>query len=583
MTSTIIELSQSEAQTVNQNGDYQISLPQNRNLILEKGDSIQLKNTFIDTESQSTQKIVIKDEIVAELSFYQYYTYSRQDELVVYDPNTFSPTPVIPSIDAQPYIICKDISAGVNLTHMTEFTMKNITPIWLETEFRIKYTNSSGVETQTNVLDYLINGFQTITVNRTNSQQPFYGIVYDNTKPIEFVVKANWDFNAGTYKPLPPDTFPTFTITKETPVSTTEPHFEPILKTASFTIDKGNYSPQLLSREINRKLQSAGNSGEENKYLLDNQLLSGYDSDNGSFFLVRQDGNEIIKLDGQLLLGASQVDLEFEPDTNQFSWNFLHMPYFTDPVGSVAGQPAIGYIPGTPVGGIPLEYFTVNKNSGVAFTSLTSSYVNIQEPSRLWDNILGFDLINSNLLVGYTVKTLSGYNGVPVLTTITIEPPILDGENTTGGFIPLSSQVNKTSTSWYKPAVILNPAPTGVVGTPFLSTSIDTVNILGSQNTISNTQFSYGYYLVEVSGNFKTNYYSNQKSPNIMAIVSRYYELNSFTSGSSADSLVYTHESEEPITLSSFGIRILQPSKQIADNLGKQTTVFLEIVRGEQD
>ena len=67
-----------------------------------------------------------------------------------------------------------------------------------------------------------------------------------------------------------------------------------------------------------------------------------------------------------------------------------------------------------------------------------------------------------------------------------------------------------------------------------------------------------------------------------MAIVSRYYELNSFTSGSSADSLVYTHESEEPITLSSFGIRILKPSKEIADNLGKQTTVFLEIIRGQQ-
>ena len=66
-----------------------------------------------------------------------------------------------------------------------------------------------------------------------------------------------------------------------------------------------------------------------------------------------------------------------------------------------------------------------------------------------------------------------------------------------------------------------------------------------------------------------------------MAIVSRYYELNSFTSGTEGDSLVYTHEGE-PITLSSFGVRIMTPQKVVADNLGANTAVFLEIVRNSQ-
>ena len=65
MSSVILELSQAEAQNVNVNGDYNISLPQNADLLLEAGDSIQLKNVFVDTESQSSQKIVIKKDIEA--------------------------------------------------------------------------------------------------------------------------------------------------------------------------------------------------------------------------------------------------------------------------------------------------------------------------------------------------------------------------------------------------------------------------------------------------------------------------------------------------------------------------------------
>lgn len=568
MTSTILELSQTEAQTVNVNGDYNISLPQNQDLLLEEGDSIQLKNIFIDTESQSTQKIIIKDDIVATLSFYHYYIYSRRDELENYNA---SANEVL--LDAQPYIVCKDISAGANLVHLEEISIDNKTAIWLFIEFEIHYTNSSGVATvYKNSTD--INPFTKIN--------KYISIVYNSTQPIKFITTLAYDNNstASPPKKLPSKTFPSFQIVKSTPVSTTEPHFEPILSTKRFSIEKGNYSPQLLSREINRQLQTAGSSGEKDAYLTKNEFLKNFDGTAENLYIVKQDGSEIIELTGQLIIGASQVDLEFEPDTSQFSWNYIHMPYFTVPTATVPGQPAIGYISGTETGGIATEYLTINKNSGIVFTSLTSSYAD-NRPANLWDEILGFDLVNSDLKVNYKLKTLTNYNNIPILTTPEIFPPLLDGKNTTGGFIPLSSQVNRTSASWFKPAIVINAPPGGVVGTPFLSTSIDTVNILGSQDTLSNTQFSYGYFMVEVTGNFKTNYFSNQRSPNIMAIVSRYYELNSFTSGSSADSLVYTHEGA-PVTLSSFGVRILQPDKTVANNLGKQTTVFLEIVKGQK-
>jgi len=61
-----------------------------------------------------------------------------------------------------------------------------------------------------------------------------------------------------------------------------------------------------------------------------------------------------------------------------------------------------------------------------------------------------------------------------------------------------------------------------------------------------------------------------------MGIVSRYYELNSFTSGTSADSLIYTHHGL-PLTLSSFQVRIMNDKKTIAENLGENSVVFLQI------
>ena len=42
MTSKIIELSQSNADVVNENGDYEIALPFSNDLIMKEGDQLQL-------------------------------------------------------------------------------------------------------------------------------------------------------------------------------------------------------------------------------------------------------------------------------------------------------------------------------------------------------------------------------------------------------------------------------------------------------------------------------------------------------------------------------------------------------------
>ena len=65
---------------------------------------------------------------------------------------------------------------------------------------------------------------------------------------------------------------------------------------------------------------------------------------------------------------------------------------------------------------------------------------------------------------------------------------------------------------------------------------------------------------------------------NVVAIVSRYYEADSFTSAGSEASVVYTHKGA-PLLLSSFKCRILTPEKILAKNIGPDNTIFLEVVK----
>lgn len=542
MTSKILELSQSEADLVNTNGDYHISLPQNSDLILKEGDQLLLKNVFIDTESQSDQKIVIDKTITCELQFIKYYMYSRDDEC-----QDFASNPAAPLVeDGQPYILCKNLGgSATTLKEVLSFEITNSTDEGENVMFQFRYTNSKG---EASVWNSEVFGAE------ANSGQQYgpVSIVYDSSQPHSFI----------TVQPLG---FPlTISISEQRDISATGPDFEPVPFNKKITIQKGNYSPEQIVVEMNRELQKGGVSGETNDYLDVSPFLGKYGSSN--FYLVRQDGEKIVEITGNLLLGATQVELAYESDTNQFSWNYLHTPYFIPPAAPTPAQPAVGYVRI----GATNNYFTINKNSGISLTNFISQYPD-KTPAFFFSKTLAF---SNTMFVKWDIREMtSPYNGTanikrPILSTL-----LQDNINTTGGYLPISAQLDRTSATWYKPITIPG-------GLPFLSTTTDTFNILGTQDTISNTQFSYGYFLVEVNGNFNSNYYSKVKSPNVMGIVSRYYELNSFTSGTSDDSLIYTHRGL-PVPLSSFGVRILKPNKDVADNLGENSTVFIQIISAQ--
>lgn len=332
-----------------------------------------------------------------------------------------------------------------------------------------------------------------------------------------------------------------------------------------------------------------------------------------------------------LYSGTNQIELKFEPDTSNFYWNYTHMPYYSGGVESVGYQwcyvcPTWG-VGGASSGGRERRLLkTVDATGGIIFTSLTSKAGRATESgeiTRFFEDTLGFQTDPTNpfcITMPYTlitnkhefqtgsspkppffsagdrnlvikptfVKTASAPDGKPVV-----------GTHITAGFMGVSSATDITvnigygSTTYLKPPDVpeyVSEKPYGggnypvPLGNKFFDTGGATVPIYSNQGVLArNNSLAYGYFLVEVESNFQNNYITtDQNRHSMMGIVSRYYEREAFTSGGEDGSLVYTHRGA-PALLSSFNIRILDSDKNLADNLGVDNTVFLEIAKAPKN
>ena len=71
---------------------------------------------------------------------------------------------------------------------------------------------------------------------------------------------------------------------------------------------------------------------------------------------------------------------------------------------------------------------------------------------------------------------------------------------------------------------------------------------------------------------------SDYYSSSISGIVSRYYSVDSYTSGSSDAAIPYVHRGA-PMMLTSLRVRILDPSNYDAASIGEDNTVFVEVIK----
>ena len=435
-------------------------------------------------------------------------------------------------------------------------------------------------------------------------------------KTIDFNKKMA-DLSEGLLKPQDGDFFENTAILK-LPAGNTlaDIQYAPKIHSVEIELEGGAdvaYDPTELAQLINRKLTEIdpgtltenelsgsnkflqhigkGAPGSNNDF---NNFIEAIDSsrtDGGLYgfeYNTTSTGNQ-----GSRWLGASQMELTFNTSTKKFAFDFMHTPVF------VGGQTAVGIaraqqFPST----TDFSTYQVSRNGGVILFNLSAQNTRTGDYDPFWEETLGFGLYDPqtrktslNHLYGqFKMQTiLTNGNTIAINDTpssvAVFDPPIVAGVNATSGFQGLDSVVQKgditSNNPFFQPPVL--PTPQGdntILATSDKSEQVEApVGVLNAQ-----TEVTFGYFLAEVQAQFGNRLINPDGAHNNrVAIVSRYYEENSYTSSSAGDAIVYQHKSPVPIYINSFKCRILDSDGNLSDIVGVDNTIFLEIVRANRN
>ena len=272
--------------------------------------------------------------------------------------------------------------------------------------------------------------------------------------------------------------------------------------------------------------------------------------------------------------GASQVALEFDEGANKFYWTYLHTPAYSSNGELNVSIQAKVYEPEhispanrQPAGRITIPNTTIyeKKAGGIALMSL--------QPADFWSGQLGFNLGDLCITPNYIYMGLGLFNDgsiAPNIDQTTGFPDVnmlVEGITATAPRIINDVNISKTAD--------FNKSGNVTSGQPINTTEIY------ANNQVLQASITNAYWYVDVDSNFNNNIIGNQDTyKSTVGIVSNYYNSNSYTSGSSVDSIIYTHKGQDQ-QLSSFKVTILDSDRNKSELLGDDNTVFLEIVKNK--
>ena len=626
MSTEIIELRQQDGYTPDdlQPADYEVKLQ--KPVVINDGDVVSVKAAFLDTEASSEQKIVIEDDLNLHFECGYYQVLSRKDNMDISNggANGYATGPAA-YVDGKTYLLMQNKGAagdylqGINIQEDTDkyswcpverFNNPNGGPDFVQMLVTLEYYAPGAGATTTTTVD-----LSTLTWDTNdgtfqyNTNTDVTQIVYDkakqvpgSTSPVVFnamsikswsngfagppnnqklqlynggataiyafndrngaVYKADFSFIGDTSNPPTPAAAQTQLFTTNSNITNT-----PVL------VPAGDYTPQDLSTVINRQLQQdVPNAGA----VLDSQFLLKYNrTDYPDTLWIAEDRSAAFEttdpldaaMNGGLLIGATQMVLDYDADRQRFFWSYLHSPYLGSQNQAVFTE-SVGFIPkDNTVAGVG-DPVLIRRNAGIFFTQLSatnSAGANVS----FWDGTLGFDL--STLLVGtnnYGATNINALNLNDLYMPVSI--PI--NECTTAGYAGLDILADRTTS----PAVWWHMPDTKVPS--FTTTNGITEEIFAGKGVQTRVD-GFGYYLLDIEAQMGQDYVgANNLFRSIRAIVSRYYENDSFTAASEADSIPYVHKGQ-PLYVNSFRVRILQDDKTLAPNLGNRSTVMMQVQR----
>ena len=603
--STIYELKEDETLNLDSstkiNGDYNITLT-NTPINILPGDTVSVKSAFIDSEAVNSNKIEITDaDANVTTSQYLYMTNNLQDAKVYnLQPSASNNSDRGDVQDCQKYIVSK-LTNGVTVDEVTNirFTFEGAAK-----GYPLGYGGITVTMQYVNAHDAThADGTQKLTPFKVDI--PHIGISStSNTK--FFDVNAADGFNPGLI-PLHLQagteiTYPSNQrlAMKKKGVSS---HFDstvaqsvkgavcvPVLFQTNFTLQKGFFLPGDLAKIITDKMSSLTESVTpstifDNVITNDNPCSSNYlktvtqlhtflglanNADKETkLVLVREDGGKIINIPvttefpagsgfaianapANYLIGASEVGLEFDDALQKFDFGQLHSNCRAANEAIVVKIVADNKA--TPTGNFRLS----GSNGGVVFAGL--------QPQSLWQK-LGFidDTNNANsLIVNPNIlapATLGGYANV---TTSAFN--IVDGQHSTSQYAGLDViyPVDGSQTT----ITLANSAQNEGI-------AVNIVEKVVALNGINNHKDNSSWFLIEITGIEQTLNGTQQVMTGVQSIISRFYNTDQITSAYSEGSIPYIHKGG-PISLSNIRVRILNPQKDVAENLGNRTCIYLQ-------
>jgi hypothetical protein len=509
---------------------------------LNPGDSVSVKSCFIDTKADNNQAVYIEEDLAITLKFGYYWTY--------YDNGL---TPIMGGNATGKYYVCAKGDGANNPTGYFLYSQVTYRRIGSTEEYAgftltYDYTDINGNPAKGSV--YLPhhrqggNDFSSVPVNFTG-------------KDVSVTTKVSYMNLRGTKGVSASD----FT---SVPLTATTDYIFPFEGTVTRTLPKGKYQPTQLAQQLSTIFTGiATNANISPTNPSDNPLLNTTKNINteitaggtDTFWFFASDASSVLKYDTganiNVYLGTNQLAFEYDTALNKFKIDQQHKPIY-DPT---SGQPIIkGGTFGT-------DTYLNNQASGI--------YMIDVQPQEFFVETLGFDL-NNELITPLEQKTHTDGG----ITYHFLAPALIEGKTITGNFTGLDALILKTGT-----------------GTPPITTS-DIVPDIGTLRTVSvsnrpiiaTTQFASqattGYFLVDVDNIGADNIGENTDGGKIKAIVSRYYSVNSYTSGGAETDVPFVNVSPYPIYINNLHIRILNPDGTPAtDDIEDDNSIFFLVNR----
>lgn len=542
MSSIVVECRNKTSDNVIRNGDWTTSL--NENILVQAGDQIIVKDSFIDTQQSSSSKILLEDDTTVYMDVGYYVINDDQSHFTIFAGS--DPVPAS-TRNLKPLVLCLNVN-GLDADDglVTVFTLETIDKTSKSIPSNITFTWSNDVPALPQEVTVFI---PELNATDKYSVREVIGNIVKRAGGVTGInlTESNLKISSITYQ------------------SVTNKSLQlPFIQSIGIDLEKGNYDPDELMELMNRKINA--NNLVNSDYQTDSgrilqtakQFQDRYDSQSFSIsdptsteilFQIKAMQNTSDPSIPDIYLGSSICEFSYSQETKDFEINRLHTPYYD------GGNITIQYIN---IGG---KYTTVNKIGGNFINSLYAKNSK-GEPVDFWSLQLGFgqDILTDFTFVDNTVLT-------DVLVPSSND--LIDGVGITGQSSTLDGVVSKQ---------------TPLVVTPVTSSSIPadlTIGLKGTDDNPTNQQDKFAYYLVEVGSQFKNEFLTPENNfRSIQQIVNRYYELNSYTSAENGQ-IIYEHTGEDML-LQSFKCRILTSDKQVPTNIGNDNTLHIEIVKGSK-